>query len=304
MKECKLNVHALAKIHARVKSDLLETRRTRFHFENIYDRVIQYFPYEEIENFDEAVPIEIHAGSRYTAFRIFWKTISVLSGILSLIVLFSELTLPVKQNVSPFGLLIWAVRGDYGSLQFFGCICVFYLCLCSFFGLFSLRLGKVYSLHADKHSEEYSLLFNANFLIRLIFPLGLNFLHMIRVYDTDYQDALSSMDIVGFYEQIAEVFFPILVVLFSSVTYCNVIGKILRALQISNFDPQVSKSVDIEIAEGQDLIKRERRNRKKLGKHSGVASATPNVRPAQPSLNLVQVALHQQVGSFKQLCFI
>jgi hypothetical protein len=108
--------------------------------------------------------------------------------------------------------------------------------------------------------------------------------------DTDYQVALSSMDIVGFYQAIAEYLFPFLVVLFSCVTYCNVIGKILRALQISNFDPQVSKAVDVEISEGKELIKRERRNRKKQRKHSGTANPSPSTRSAQLSVSAAPTA--------------
>eukprot|EP00475_Leptophrys_vorax_P040291 TRINITY_DN7448_c0_g2_i2.p1 TRINITY_DN7448_c0_g2~~TRINITY_DN7448_c0_g2_i2.p1 ORF type:complete len:410 (+),score=94.00 TRINITY_DN7448_c0_g2_i2:54-1283(+) len=131
MKEAKLNVHIFAKIHARVKSDVIETRRTRYHFENIFDQVSEYFPGEEIGDLEEAAAIEVHAGPKHTVLRAFWRTLSVISGILSVIVLFSELTLPVKQNVSPFGQLLWAVRGNFAALQFFW----LHLCLLSLFVL-------------------------------------------------------------------------------------------------------------------------------------------------------------------------
>jgi len=173
------------------------------------------------------------------------------------------MTLPVPVDISPFGLVVHApsVFNNFFALQFVGCICVFYLCICSFYGLFSLRLGSFYTLHADQQSEEFCLLFNANFLVRLIFPLGFNFLHMVRETKTNLQTSLLSSDVGGDYQKLASWFFPFLVILFAGVTYFNLFGRFLRLLRISSFDPQVSGSVDIEIEEGKILIKREKRNR-------------------------------------------
>jgi hypothetical protein len=180
MKEDKLTVHTFSKVHFRLKNDSIETRRHRSHFEATYEQIIKHMGENDIEDPEEA-PLILQDGPRFRALRIMWKSLAVIACIFSILTLFSELTLPISKNISPFGLLIQAVRGNFGALQFFGLLFVFYLCLCSFYALFSLRLGKLYSLSPDRQSEEYSLLFNANFMIRLIFPLGLNFLDMIRV---------------------------------------------------------------------------------------------------------------------------
>jgi hypothetical protein len=69
------------------------------------------------------------------------------------------------------------------------------------------------------------------------------------------------MQIVSLYGSFAQYFFPVLIGVFSVFTYFNVIGKLLKLLGVSSFDPQVSSSADVEIAEGKGLFKRERRLR-------------------------------------------
>ena len=57
-----------------------------------------------------------------------------------------------------------------------------YMSLCTYSSLFKLRLFGTYSLHGGRQSAPGALLFNSMYLIRLQFPLGYNYLRILR-YD-------------------------------------------------------------------------------------------------------------------------
>jgi hypothetical protein len=112
---------------------------------------------------------------------LFYKFISVSTGSLSIIILWSEMALSTPLH-SPIGSLIGAYstnRDSSVNSAFIQFVCFFtlaYMSLCTYWSLFQLNLGWAYTLQGPQLSPPSSLIFNGQYFSRLQFPLGYNFL--------------------------------------------------------------------------------------------------------------------------------
>ena len=129
---------------------------------------------------------------------------AVIFGILSALIVFSEVTMYASRDVSPFGVIIHKARycylvfkvlyffannnhlailysGNSFAVQIWGMIPLIYLTSCALFSLFQLQLLEYYNMRSSRRTDENSLLFNASYMLRLIGPLGFNFLTFVRV---------------------------------------------------------------------------------------------------------------------------
>jgi hypothetical protein len=98
---------------------------------------------------------------------------------LSAMVLWSEATLAAPYNLSPFALLLRAFNNDRGLLfQLAAMMPLLYMSLCVYSSLFKFSLFGRYCLRGKKQSQGVALIFNAQYLVRLQFPLGYNYLLM------------------------------------------------------------------------------------------------------------------------------
>jgi hypothetical protein len=98
---------------------------------------------------------------------------------LSAMVLWSEATLAAPFNLSPFALLLREFDDDRGLLfQLAAMIPLLYMSLCVYSSLFKFSLFGRYCLRGSKQSQGVALIFNAQYLVRLQFPLGYNYLLM------------------------------------------------------------------------------------------------------------------------------
>ena len=99
---------------------------------------------------------------------------------LSVICVWSELTMGSPVSLSPWGLLISSLASDDGtgahtvSIQLIALIPYCYMSLCTFYSLFKLKLFGLLRLSGPHQSTPGPLIFNAIYLSRLQFPLGYN----------------------------------------------------------------------------------------------------------------------------------
>jgi hypothetical protein len=125
--------------------------------------------------------------SFYQYLRLFWRTrlfvwtcriLAVLCGFGSLLIFYSELGMTIGVQ-SPIAAIIVALSSSGAGIfpiQLVSFLCLAYMSLCTYWSLFKMNLGWSYTLHGPHQSPDSSLLFNANYLSRLQFPLGYNFL--------------------------------------------------------------------------------------------------------------------------------
>jgi hypothetical protein len=108
-----------------------------------------------------------------------FRVAGIASAFLSLLVLWSEATLAAAFNLSPFALMLGAFEGRRGLLFLLAAmIPLFYMSLCVYSSLFKFSLFGRYRLKGSKQSQGVALIFNAQYLVRLQFPLGYNYLFM------------------------------------------------------------------------------------------------------------------------------
>jgi len=108
-----------------------------------------------------------------------FRVAGISSAFLSLLVLWSEATLAAAFNLSPFALMLGAFDGRRGLLFLLAAmIPLFYMSLCVYSSLFKFSLFGRYRLKGSKQSQGVALIFNAQYLVRLQFPLGYNYLFM------------------------------------------------------------------------------------------------------------------------------
>lgn len=246
----------LAKLHKQVKSSSLEIRRSQFHFSILLEEIEEF-----LQGNDPTEDILVFSGPPKLAYRVF----SICCGVLSAFIVFTEVTMSSSTNLSIFALITGNGTEDI-VVESIGMLVLLYLCTCTFYSLFTLRLAKFYHLHPTRHTESNSLLFNASLLLRLNFPMCLNFLNLLRVSDSSFQRAFGHMDVVPVLGDSFNVYFPVLVLVFCVISYGNVLGKMLKCLGASAFDQDSS----IVIAEGKLIVQRHKR---KLRRRSSTAGA-------------------------------
>lgn len=110
---------------------------------------------------------------------LWFRVAGVACAVLSVMVLWSEATLAAASNLSPFAFILRAFDGKRGLLfQLAAMIPLLYMSMCVYGSLFKFSLFGRYRLRGHKQSQGVALIFNAQYLVRLQFPLGYNYLFM------------------------------------------------------------------------------------------------------------------------------
>lgn len=95
-----------------------------------------------------------------------WKVLSILAGLLSLALVYSELIIVVPgfAQYSVFALLVTLGLNDGFLLQLFCLLCIAYIALCAYVSLFKLKLFSFYQLLPHQRTDANSILFSAGLL--------------------------------------------------------------------------------------------------------------------------------------------
>lgn len=158
------------------------------------------------------------------------------------------------------GALLEAAEGRDTVVQVVALVPFVYLSMCAFFGLFRIRLSKFYSMNGRQRTDEQSMLWNASYLMRLIAPLGFNFVTLLRAEGTAFQEILGRMDVVPFLGSGFNNVVPILVAVFCLATLLNLYGRILKLLGVTRFEHS-SDYDDEHVDEGRGILRKEKRRR-------------------------------------------
>ena len=115
--------------------------------------------------------------------RPFYVLLGMASAGLSFMVLWSEATLSLPFNASPFAILLRLFdngeKEDLGVLfQVAALVPLLYMSICVYSSLFKLSWFGSFRLRGKHQSPGFALVFNAQYLVRLQFPLGYNYLFL------------------------------------------------------------------------------------------------------------------------------
>ena len=114
-----------------------------------------------------------------------YRCIALFTAILSIFVLVSEVTLSVPLNLSPFSWTLYVLNNYHYKnsstrilFQIAALIPLLYMSICVYTCLFQMSLLGPYCLRGNRQSNGVALVFNAQYLARLQFSLGYNYLLM------------------------------------------------------------------------------------------------------------------------------
>jgi len=111
-----------------------------------------------------------------------YKCLSIITAILSVFILLSEVTISIPINLCPFSWILHTIDklelNTQLLFQFFALIPLLYMSICVYTCLFQMSLLGPYCLRGNRQSNGVALVFNAQYLVRLQFSLGYNYLLM------------------------------------------------------------------------------------------------------------------------------
>jgi len=169
-------------------------------------------------------------------FLVFFVLYSFILIILSISIIWSEVTFQLSDsNISLF--YIYLKYSRFVSYIFFELVIVvllIYMCLCTYTSLFKLQLFQYYHLFPHHHTDDNSLVFCAAYLCRLIFPLCYNFLNLTDNSQTAFSKIMGKMDLVPLLGKEFNGYVPIMMVIFTFITFFNIHGKLLKYFGIDS----------------------------------------------------------------------
>lgn len=205
----------------------------------------------------------------------FYKALAVATGMLSLMVVWSELTFFNRSPVlSIFANVVNLAKTHYDflTIEIFSMATLCYLCYCAYSTIFRIKFLNLYYLAPHHQTNEHSLIFSGMLLCRLTPPMCLNFLGLIhmdshiikmRILETYYTQVMGHMDVLGIIADGFNIYFPMVMLAFCLATWFSIGSRALNALGFQQF--MLNESIAAELVqEGRDLIGREKRKRQRF----------------------------------------
>jgi len=196
----------------------------------------------------------------------FYRFLGTSAAVLSAMVLWSEATLAIPFNLSPYAGFLGATDGITGRgvlFQIAALVPLLYMSACVYGSLFKLSIFGPFCLRGCRQSPGVALIFNAQYLVRLQFPLGYNYLMMLK-YDTAsttcaFSRVMSHMETVPFFGTSFSVYAPLLILALCGFTLCNGYARLLSLLGMEHEDAILMgdrDTLDGKVNEGIQLMRR------------------------------------------------
>jgi len=160
------------------------------------------------------------------------------------------------------------IGGDYGGVmdlngilfQIAALAPLLYMSICVSDGLFKVGGYGPFCLRGNRQSHGVALVFNAQYLVRLQFPLGYNYLLMLK-YDTSecgFSKLIGQMDVVPLFGKSFPVYAPLMILLLCAFTLFDVYAKLLNLLGFEHSDALLvgdQETLDAKVNEGKALLR-------------------------------------------------
>ncbi|XP_043199835.1 LMBR1 domain-containing protein 2 homolog [Amphibalanus amphitrite] len=281
---------SLVALHRQVIRALQHHHRTEAQWEMLIEEVIELEDVSENQRhrdgyFKPSLPRPPSWTSLIIGARLEWywkcrlrgyalRCLSVVCAITSFMVVWSELTFFNKSpTLSLFAVFINAAKSnyDYLAIEVISSLTIAYLCVCTYYTIFKIRVLNFYYLAPNHQTDQHSLIFSGMLLCRLTPPLCLNFLGMIhmdshiikdRVDETAYTKIMGHMDVLAILSEGFNIYFPMCVLAFCLATWFSLGARLLSFLGFQQFLDQDEITTDLT-DEGRELVRREHRRRQR-----------------------------------------
>ena len=286
----------MQRLHYHVKTLVRHLTTSDSHMADIVDEVVALKDDVALEavDVDTANNSCWQAKGRHSLFQI----AACACALLSLLVVFCEVTIVSNRNISLLGLLVQSLRQHVVIMQLASVIPLCYLSYCTYYPLFQLRLSTLYWISV-KRTDPVSLLFNATLLLRVSTSLSLNYVQLLHFDSapssssssatstddtaTSATEAVTSvvrnLDVLPLFGRKFSEVFPVCIALVCLLTYFDVLPRLLARVGLIQYQPISSHELNTAatggtvsdrtqeiidcMSEGQACIKQELRRRER-----------------------------------------
>ncbi|CAM9213039.1 unnamed protein product [Laminaria digitata] len=208
----------------------------------------------------------------------FCRALALVCAALSGLIVWSEVMAASTWNLSPFGILLRCMSQQEAgaahavSMQAAVLVPFLYMSLCCYRSLFTLRIFGAFRLQAGHHTLPGPLLFNAQYLIRLQFPLGYNFMRILRDYSQGqtpaFQNLMHDMSTVPVLGTGFNAYAPMVLVVLCMFTFFKGYARVLRLVGLEHEDLVFLDDPDgrARVDEGRGLVERGKRHAQVLAR--------------------------------------
>ncbi|KAH8554279.1 LMBR1-like membrane protein-domain-containing protein [Umbelopsis sp. PMI_123] len=163
------------------------------------------------------------------------RALAVLCAIISICVIWSELTFNVRQPVlSIVAVALRACGLNYAAVEVMSFLTLTYMCLCTYTSLFRLKVFNLYLLVPNHHTDENSMLWFTGYLCRMMAPLCYNYLNIAgdsnnpEQEQTVFSKFMGHADLVPFLGTTFIDWFPVVILIPAFAILFNVQGRLLK----------------------------------------------------------------------------
>ncbi|KAI9222979.1 LMBR1-like membrane protein-domain-containing protein [Blastocladiella britannica] len=286
----------LQQLHRSLKRARLVHDREKFQWDSL---IVRAHFYQDILDNEENTDRRFHVVGRYRSdwrqrFEFVWymhlravvlQTAAVLCGILSLAILWSEVTMNMGLSV----LALVMRTNSYTALQAV-CLCaVVYMTVCAFVPLLSLKVFSIHQLAPNHHTRIPSMLFFAAQMTRFTFPMCWNFTNLANAEKLVFSQVMGTVNLVPLLGEGFNDWVPITLVILCAVTVLNVQSRIFQCFgmdtsYIASDDGDEISATDR--ADGRVLLQEARAQRDAVVAAGGVYSAAERQSTAVAGLQL------------------
>ncbi|KAL4706892.1 hypothetical protein ACJJTC_012351 [Scirpophaga incertulas] len=207
----------------------------------------------------------------------FLKTMAVITGAMSLMIIWSEMTFFSTHPVlSIFAHIVSATKNTYNypAILWISTIIIGYVFYCAYSTVLKIRFLNLYYLAPHHQTNEYSLIFSGMMACRLTPAMCLNFLSLVHmdarmhskeegvVVETAYTHIMGHMEVLGIIAGGFNIYFPMLVVVLCAATYWALGSRALSLCGFQQFVGDDELTGDL-VDEGREIAKREKRKRQR-----------------------------------------
>ncbi|KAL0892402.1 hypothetical protein ABMA27_015521 [Loxostege sticticalis] len=207
----------------------------------------------------------------------FLKTMAVVTGVMSVAIIWSEMTFfSEKPVLSIFAHIVSAATSqyNYAAILSISTIIIGYMFYCAFSTVLKIRFLNLYYLAPHHQTNEYSLIFSGMMACRLTPAMCLNFLSLVhmdarfrgdqkeKIVETAYTRIMGHMEVLGIIAGGFNIYFPMLVVLLCLATYFSLGSRLLTMCGFQQFVGDDDLTTDL-VDEGREIVKREKRKRQR-----------------------------------------
>jgi len=288
---CELTIDNLAKINATLKQRQMTLRQAVVCRDALVDEV-QYYealsngtlpepePYRPNPDVNCAEIVLSRVDLFFAWVEYYWRIhlrkaaclgAGAVGSLLSVLVLWSELTMGFPVSLSPFGQMMGATLHGSSSPSYFlegiSLVPLLYISWCVYSSLLSVRLFSKYGLKSKKRSDGPALAFSASYLVRMQFPLCYNYLLFLRYNasrDSAFTALMSNMDTIPLLGTSLSVYLPLFTVALCAATFFNVYARLLAKMGVDHDDAIIyggdAEEYEMRIREGKNLLRKANRS--------------------------------------------